>query len=363
MMLNARPHLGTPRIITNQQQGVVSRHDYLPFGEEIKVNTGGRTAAQSYIDDNVRQKFTQKERDNETGLDYFLARYYSSSQGRFTSPDPLLASGKTANPQSWNRYTYTINNPLKYIDPSGLIWGYYTDDKGKGHYHWYDNEDALKAAGATVVRNFIYEAENGKWIRLNSSENKWEAYDYKDQAIEQTHGPLGDNSTAGDQAFSFGLGQTGGRIVFGLVNRALRGIAGTFFGRVTAGATEEGLERVAQIRTDLNVGAGRHIAFANYNIAGESGELIAVSGQAARAGTVGVPTTRLFKTFEVGGFNRAFDSEVKILERIGQGINNPSSKGTVNLFSERPVCASCGNVVNQFKQRFPNVQVKVDSGP
>lgn len=63
---------------------------------------------------------TSKERDVETGLDFFEARYYGSVQGRFTSPDPLLSSGTVFNPQSWNRYTYTSNNPLKYVDPTGL---------------------------------------------------------------------------------------------------------------------------------------------------------------------------------------------------------------------------------------------------
>jgi hypothetical protein len=52
----------------------VKRHDYLPFGEELLAGTGGRTATQGYSGDSVRQKFTQKERDNETGLDYFGAR-------------------------------------------------------------------------------------------------------------------------------------------------------------------------------------------------------------------------------------------------------------------------------------------------
>ena len=65
-------------------------------------------------------KFTAKKRDNETGLDYFGARYYSAPLGRFISPDPLMASAKASNPQSWNRYTYTFNNPLRFIDPDGL---------------------------------------------------------------------------------------------------------------------------------------------------------------------------------------------------------------------------------------------------
>jgi RHS repeat-associated protein len=67
----------------------------------------------------VRQKFTGKERDAETTLDYFVARYYASAHGRFNSPDPLLASGKAATPQTWNRYAYVLNNPLGMVDQNG----------------------------------------------------------------------------------------------------------------------------------------------------------------------------------------------------------------------------------------------------
>jgi RHS repeat-associated protein len=110
--------LGTPRIISgsnifNSTGGVKARHDYLPFGEEIALS-GGRTEAQGYVVDSLKQKFTGYERDNETGLDYAQARYYASAQGRFTSADPLMASATTGNPQSWKHYTR--NNPLKYID-------------------------------------------------------------------------------------------------------------------------------------------------------------------------------------------------------------------------------------------------------
>jgi RHS repeat-associated protein len=98
------------------------RHDYLPFGEELLAPAGGRNAALGYTsDDGVRQQFTSKERDVETGLDYFGARYFTSTQGRFTSADPLLASARTGTPQSWNRFSYVLNNPLKLIDPTGLV--------------------------------------------------------------------------------------------------------------------------------------------------------------------------------------------------------------------------------------------------
>ena len=66
-------------------------------------------------------KFTGKERDVESGLDNFGARYNASTLGRFMSPDPKIPSLKhLMNPQKWNKYAYTINNPLRYFDPNGL---------------------------------------------------------------------------------------------------------------------------------------------------------------------------------------------------------------------------------------------------
>ena len=64
-------------------------------------------------------EFTGKERDAETGLDYFGARYFSGAQGRFTSPDVPLADQWEKDPQSWNLYSYVRNNPLRFIDPTG----------------------------------------------------------------------------------------------------------------------------------------------------------------------------------------------------------------------------------------------------
>ncbi|HEV8431327.1 MAG TPA: RHS repeat-associated core domain-containing protein [Pyrinomonadaceae bacterium] len=113
-------HLGSPRVVTNSAAAVVSRHDYMPFGEELGSGVGGRTTGMGFnTADGLRQKFTSHERDIETGLDYMKARYYHGFLGRFTSADPLLASGRPPNPQSWNRYSYVLNNPVRLVDPTG----------------------------------------------------------------------------------------------------------------------------------------------------------------------------------------------------------------------------------------------------
>jgi RHS repeat-associated protein len=123
-------HLGTPRIVADRTGSLagITRHDYLPFGEELFAGTGNRTTQHGYqSSDNIRQQFTKYERDDETGLDFAQARYYASTQGRFTSPDPTLLSVNALNPQSWNRYAYVLNDPLVYVDPLGLWELYYED--------------------------------------------------------------------------------------------------------------------------------------------------------------------------------------------------------------------------------------------
>jgi RHS repeat-associated protein len=72
-----------------------------------------------------------KERDTESGLDYFGARYYGSTMGRFMSPDPL--GGHPEDPQTLNKYVYVRNNPLSLTDPTGLdFYLTCTQDKTNG---------------------------------------------------------------------------------------------------------------------------------------------------------------------------------------------------------------------------------------
>jgi RHS repeat-associated protein len=119
-------HLGSTRLVTNSSGSAFERYDYAPFGEELTQGIDGRTgpySTNSYptaTQDAVTEKFTSKERDSETGLDFFKARYMSSAQGRFSSPDRVFADQHTANPQSWNLYVYARNNPLKLVDLNGF---------------------------------------------------------------------------------------------------------------------------------------------------------------------------------------------------------------------------------------------------
>ncbi len=118
--------LQSVRAITNQDGEVVSRRDFLPFGKEIPNSSlpghssSLRTSALKYGGDDVRQKFTGYQKDEESGLDFAEARMYNNRHARFTAVDPLLASGKSSNPQTFNRYVYVMNSPLNLTDPTGL---------------------------------------------------------------------------------------------------------------------------------------------------------------------------------------------------------------------------------------------------
>ena len=101
-------HLGSANVVTSSTGGIQDESDYYPFGGERVITNS----------DPNNFKFTGKERDSESGLDNFGARYDSSGIGRFVSPDPL--GGFISDPQSLNRYSYVRNNPTNLTDPSGL---------------------------------------------------------------------------------------------------------------------------------------------------------------------------------------------------------------------------------------------------
>ncbi len=109
--------LGSPRKMTDERGSTVWSATYYPFGEM----TAGS---------NNTHGFTGKEFDSEMGLNYFCQRYYDPEIGRFMTLDPF--AGYIELPQSQNRYAYCIGNPLKYIDPLGLVNQVIVDDSDYG---------------------------------------------------------------------------------------------------------------------------------------------------------------------------------------------------------------------------------------
>jgi RHS repeat-associated protein len=118
-----KDHLGTIRAESTPAGTIAVTCTSLPFGDGQTCT--GTADPSGYF-------FTGKERDTESGNDYFGARYYASSMGRFMSPDPgWFMEADPTNPQTWNLYSYALNNPLKLIDPTGMdqcIWDDGTSD-------------------------------------------------------------------------------------------------------------------------------------------------------------------------------------------------------------------------------------------
>ncbi|MCK4667646.1 hypothetical protein KAU33_12900, partial [Candidatus Dependentiae bacterium] len=103
--------MGSIEMITDKNGNIEEHNKYEPFGDIIW--------SKSYIDTNNKYKFTGKERDKESNLDYFNARYLDTKLGRFMKADMVI--GNIKNPQSLNRWVYCYNNPIKYVDPSGNV--------------------------------------------------------------------------------------------------------------------------------------------------------------------------------------------------------------------------------------------------
>lgn len=111
-------YLGSPMVITDSLGNLLSRHEYMPFGEELFAGYGTRTTTQGYSIqtrpesqiDGLRVKFAGGIRDAETRLYWFGTRYYRNTQGRFMTSNPMdIRITNLADPQQWNRYSFFQN--------------------------------------------------------------------------------------------------------------------------------------------------------------------------------------------------------------------------------------------------------------
>jgi RHS repeat-associated protein len=118
-------HLGSTSIVASAAGTVEDESDYSPFGTEFAVTSGSN-----------RYKFTGKERDTESQLDYFGSRYMSGAQGRFVSADVvnLTEERMQAPSNTLNKYAYGGSNPVKYFDADGEdITLFYSNGGAAGH--------------------------------------------------------------------------------------------------------------------------------------------------------------------------------------------------------------------------------------
>jgi RHS repeat-associated protein len=163
-------HLGSARLVTDSSGQPAFEGDYKPFGEEASA-----TGSEKYA-------FTGQYNEAEIGLYYFGARWYDASLGRFISEDPL--KGSMISPQSQNPYVYCMNNPLRYIDPSGM--SDMNVNQGPNYYNYEDDRPAW-----LVVFEMREETSN-IFDDIIDSYNDWYEYWHGEPFIDYTTNPYGD---------------------------------------------------------------------------------------------------------------------------------------------------------------------------
>jgi RHS repeat-associated protein len=177
-------HLGSSRIVTDSTGAVKEDSDFYPFGgERVVLDTL-----------NNNYKFTGQERDSESGLDYFIARHYAFTLGRFLQSDPVtMLAQRQLDPQQINLYAYARNNPLRFIDPTGQI---------------IDDSEATKHEEYKKWKEEYLKSEEGK--------KQWEKLD-KDQSLTVTvkFDPEAKDSTTGDYKWDDSGKLTSATVTFG----------------------------------------------------------------------------------------------------------------------------------------------------
>jgi RHS repeat-associated protein len=167
----------------------------------------------SLYDGDAGSRSTGKERDTESGNDYFGGRYYASSMGRFMSPDPSgLVFASFANPQSLNLYSYAQNNPLIYSDPTGLDCAY-LNNSGSG-VESFDQHSSSGECGKT----------GGYWVdggltdaKINADKGTVQLTGTND-GTDVTHASYKDTSVYVDSWLNTSLNEAG-HITMGLVGQ------------------------------------------------------------------------------------------------------------------------------------------------
>ena len=224
LTFNHTDWLGTERLRSNASGLVLETCTSLPFGDGQSC-TGSDTST---------RHFTGKERDVETGLDFFGARYYMSSVGRFVTPDwsgaPVsIPFAYLAIPQTLNLGTYVGDNPVSIVDRDGHKWNVagqpgspgfdandYGGNTGEGEpcaAHWVPRDPKDPSKGQRLVGDFHGEiicSTNGDCYAWNSNAQRWEKLEIK-VGILYPVGPLGAAATR-TRILASAMGRSAGRV-------------------------------------------------------------------------------------------------------------------------------------------------------
>ncbi|MCP4756138.1 MAG: hypothetical protein GY866_35190, partial [Proteobacteria bacterium] len=133
-------HIGSSSVVTDGNGSVKTYIVYEPFGKVAQHRSAGSNT--------ITHKYTSQESDEESGLIYYNARYYDPNIGRFITADTIVP--RADNAQAYNRYSYVVNNPIVYTDPSGHSW---LSDIGKKVFkEFIGGVDMIVSAGEKLVK-------------------------------------------------------------------------------------------------------------------------------------------------------------------------------------------------------------------
>lgn len=145
-----------------------------------------------------------KERDTETGLDYFGARYYGSNIGRWMSPDPIgIMKQKLLDPQQWNMYSYVRNNPLRFLDPTGKAIEL-TGDEAARKKQLEALQNGAGKAGSYLYDNVAKDGKHYVGIYTNGPDGKGPAFNSINAVANKLGGIINDKAVATIQFVSPG---------------------------------------------------------------------------------------------------------------------------------------------------------------
>jgi RHS repeat-associated protein len=341
-------NVNSTKLTTDASGNVSTQAYYKPFGEEYALKGNGPN--------NFRYRFGSKEMD-ESGLYYFNARYYDPVTARFTSSDDQLGGHKWQS-DVYNRYAYTINNPIKYSDPSGhgLL-----NDAAIGAVLGIEVFVAVGSGGVAIPEEIagdvavIAEDEVGTIALKSFSERTANGVSHEvgDGILEEYKTARGDYNTDAPTNFQWGTSEQYEQYKSHLGNKRV-------------GADNIGDLNKNRGFLDVELEEGSRARGKELNVHGINDRFNSTTYSSGKFKDPGIFSHKKVYSDTYGKeITRQFDTERKMLTDLTRAIDpnaKPGNiyrnvKGTVHLFSEFHCCESCQDAMSEFAEMFPNIKL------